>query len=96
MIEHVVFFAVRPGEDASGMIQALSDLRDAIPGVVSLSVGESFTARGKAFTHGLIVRLESRDALQAYLEHPAHVAAVEKHVKPILDDLLALDWDVTD
>lgn len=94
MIDHVVFFAVRPGENASGMLQALSALRDAIPGVVSLSVGETFTARGGKFTHGLIVRLENREALQGYLDHPAHVAAVEDHVKPILDELLVLDWDV--
>ena len=96
MIEHAVFFAVRPGADAGPMVQALSGLRDEIPGIVSLSVGENFTQRGKQFTHGLVVRLESRDALQAYLDHPAHVAAVEDHVKPVLDDLLALDWDVPD
>jgi hypothetical protein len=41
------------------------------------------------------VRLESSEALDTYLEHPAHVEVVEDKIKPIVDDVLALDWVVT-
>jgi len=67
LIEHVVLLAVRPGEDAEPMLTALRELAETIPGIVSLSAGSNITDRGKQFTHGLSLRLESQEALDRYL-----------------------------
>ena len=96
MIEHAVFFAVRPGtpgDAVDAMLGALRALPGAVPGIRSLSAGPTFTDRGKQFTHGLLVRFESRADLATYLAHPAHVAVVQEVVKPIADDVVVLDWE---
>ena len=96
MIEHVVFFAVRPDTPESSvdaMVAALRKLPEAIPEVRSLTIGPTFTDRGREFTHGLHVRFADRDALATYLAHSAHVAAVEEVVKPIAADVVVLDWE---
>ncbi|MHC4850316.1 MAG: Dabb family protein, partial [Planctomycetota bacterium] len=76
MIEHVVLFAVTPETDSEKvdeMVAAVRELPSRIPGIVSVSIGQNFNNRGKNYTHGLVVRLESSEALDTYLEHPAHV-----------------------
>ncbi len=81
MIDHLVFIAVRedaPPEDVEDLISSIRGLRDSVPGVVDLTVGENFSERSGGYTHGLFVRFESREDLQRYMEHPDHLAVVEK------------------
>lgn len=74
------------------MEAALLDLRHTVPGIVALSFGATFTtARARGFTHVLSVRLASKEALAGYADHPAHVACVEKHIKPAVSAVLAVD-----
>ena len=58
------------------------------------SAGANFSARAQGYTHGFVVRFRDRAALEAYLPHPAHTAAVEQFVKPISEGVLALDYDL--
>jgi len=81
MIDHLVFLAAR--EDASAadledLIASIRSLKDTVPGVVDLSVGENFSQRSGGYTHGLFVRFESLEDLQGYLKHPDHLAVGEK------------------
>lgn len=81
MIDHVVLFTVREDisrEDAEDLVSSLRDLKDSVPGVLDLSVGENFSERGGGYTHGLFVRLRGRDDLQGYMKHPEHLSVVEK------------------
>ena len=81
MIDHLVFIAVREDaspEDVEDLISSLRGLKDTIPGVVDLAVGENFSERSGGYTHGLFVRFESREDLQGYMKHPDHLAVVEK------------------
>ncbi|MEM8884781.1 MAG: Dabb family protein [Planctomycetota bacterium] len=97
MVEHVVLFAVQPDtppEQVALMGDRLRALQDKIPGVASISFGPTFTDRGKQFTHGLVVRLDGKDALEAYAEHPEHVQVLEENIKPIVNEVVALDWFV--
>ena len=97
MIEHIVLFKVKAGTPASAvhaMIDGLAGLRTRVPGIVALSVGTNFTDRNKGFTHGLVVRFQDRAALDAYLPHPAHQEVVTNFVRPIIDDVIALDYEV--
>ena len=81
MIDHLVFLAVREDaspEDIEDLIASIWSLKDAVPGVIDLSVGENFSPRSGGYTHGLFVRFETADDLQAYLKHPDHLAVAEK------------------
>ncbi len=81
MVDHLVFFAVR--EDASpeevrDLLASIRGLKDEVPGTVDLSVGEDFTGRSGGYTHALFARFEDAAGLKVYMEHPAHLAVVEK------------------
>jgi hypothetical protein len=81
LIDHLVFIAVKEDaspEDVEDLISSIRGLRDSVPGVVDLTVGENFSGRSGGYTHGLFVRFESREDLQRYMEHPDHLAVVEK------------------
>ena len=81
MIDHLVFVSVRgeaSPEDVEDLISSIRGLKDTVPGVVDLSVGENFSERSGGYTHGLFVRFESVEDLQGYMKHPDHLAVVEK------------------
>lgn len=94
MVEHMVWMKFRDGVTPARIEQHLAALRglcETVPGIVRLAVGENFTDRAEGFTHGLLVTLESRDALSTYATHPAHVAVAE----PLKRDaeLRAMDFE---
>jgi hypothetical protein len=81
MVDHLVFFAVR--EEASqneveALVSSMRGLSEEISSTVDLSVGEDFSGRSGGYTHALFVRFEDTAGLQEYMEHPAHLAVVEK------------------
>ncbi len=81
MIDHLVFLAAREDaspEDIEDLISSIRGLKDTVPSVVDLSVGENFSERSGGYTHGIFVRFESREGLQEYMRHPDHLAVVEK------------------
>ncbi len=81
MIDHLVFLAVREDvspEDIEDLVSSIRGLKDTVPSVVDLTVGENFSGRSGGYTHGIFVRFESREGLQEYMEHPDHLAVVEK------------------
>lgn len=81
MVDHIVLFAVEedaPEEGVEDLLSSLRALKESIASVRDLSVGEDFSGRAGEYTHALFARFEDRDGLQEYLEHPDHLAVVEK------------------
>jgi hypothetical protein len=81
MVDHLVFFAAKEDaspEDIEDLVSSIRNLKDEIPSVVDLSVGEDFSGRSGEYTHGIFARFEDTAGLQEYMEHPAHLAVVEK------------------
>jgi len=81
MVDHLVFFTVRedaPQEEVEDLISSIRGLRDDVPSTIDLSVGEDFSGRSGGYTHALLARFTDRAGLQEYMEHPAHLAVVEK------------------
>jgi len=72
-------------------LDSLQSLVEIVPGVEHLSVGENFTDRAQGFTHGLLVTLENKKALEIYAAHPEHVAVAG----PLKEDavLMAMDYE---
>ncbi len=81
MIDHLVYLATNDDaspEDVEDLISSILALKDAVPGVLDLTAGENFSPRSGGYTHGIFVRFETADDLQGYMEHPDHLAVVEK------------------
>ena len=95
MVDHLVLFAVNDdasAEDVEDLLASIRSLRDSIPNVMDLSVGEDFSGRAKGYTHGLFVRLRTTDDLRAYLDHPDHRTVVEK-LDALTTGRLVVDYD---
>jgi Stress responsive A/B Barrel Domain len=81
VVDHLVFFAVREGasqEEVADLVSSIRASRDEVSSTVDLSVGEDFSGRSGGYTHALFARFEDSAGLQEYMEHPAHLAVVEK------------------
>jgi hypothetical protein len=100
MIKHIVCWRLRnrtkpltENSDAIEIKAALEDLRGKIPGLVHLDVGFDFSGKDTAADIVLYTEFESKEALLAYQEHPAHVA-VGKIVRPRTSERRMIDYDV--
>lgn len=96
-VVHVVLFRWRPDTDPAkvdAVLAGLRRLRDAIPGILDLQCGENFCARAQGFETGLVVRFESRAALNNYSPHPAHRRLVDELINPIRADSIAVDFEI--
>jgi Stress responsive A/B Barrel Domain len=81
MVDHLVFFAVREEasqQEVADLVSSIHGLSEEVPSTVDLSVGEDFSGRSGGYTHALFARFEDAAGLQEYMEHPAHLAVVEK------------------
>ena len=97
MVEHIVLF--RWNDDASAeairrAVEELQDLKGKIPGIIDLTCGINFSDRARGFTHGLVVRLKDRAALDAYGPHSEHQRVVHDFIAPIRADILAMDYEI--
>lgn len=93
LINHVVFFDLQNPEDAEELIQDCYDLLT-IPGATSgyagthYDIGRSSVLRD--YDVGFFVAFSTEDDYRAYVEHPWHVALVEKW-KPRWDSIRVYD-----
>ena len=96
MVEHLVIFKFNENankDNKSNMLTHLKNLKKEIPEIEEISCGENFSDRSKGFDFGLRVLFASEEDLQTYLVHPAHVKVVEENIKPIISDLLVIDYN---
>ena len=100
MIKHIVCWRLlnraQPLEenaDAQAIKMALEDLRGKIPGLLHLELGLDFSGKESAGDIALYTEFESREALRAYQEHPAHVE-VGKIVKPRTCERRMIDYEI--
>lgn len=94
-VQHIVWIRFKP--DASPQrirehLDNLASLRDRVPGVVELVIGENFTDRSDGYTHGMIVTFNDRASLESYLPHPEHVKAAAPMKEDA--DVLVMDLEV--
>ena len=101
-VEHIVLLKLRKDlstEDFSELSKSIYNLSK-IPGVIYISFGENFTARAQGYSHGIIVRFESKKAGEEYQTHELHVIVLGL-LKKALDNsngapVLAMDYEVLD
>ena len=87
MLRHLVLFDLAEeatDEAVDAAVAALRALADEIDEVHELHVGrDAGLAAGNA-PLALLVVVDDAAAWRAYQEHPAHVAAVNEHVRPVI------------
>ncbi|WP_044206486.1 Dabb family protein [Flammeovirga sp. OC4] len=94
MINHTVLFKLKEETTATQkqeLIDALQALGGKIDELKEIQVKENFSDRSKGFDVVLYSIFDSKEALEAYQVHPAHVKVVGENVKPILADILVAD-----
>ena len=99
MIEHIVVFELSKEttqEQIEALYREISSFRDRIPGILDLTIGENFSKISKNYTHGVVIRFETKQALKDYFTNPIHTAMVENHLKPILVDGLEIDYEIVE
>ena len=94
MIKHIVLYTLKEGvnkEEAVQIIQnALEPLVGVIPGLTHMEIRATYQGN---MDYALYSEFESKEALAAYREHPAHLAAKE-HFHHFLDKRVAADYEV--
>jgi hypothetical protein len=100
MIKHIVCWRLlnrtKPLEENADVIAiktALEDLLGKIPGLLHLELGLDFSGKESAGDIVLYTEFESREALLAYQEHPAHVE-VGKIVRPRTCKRRMIDYEI--
>lgn len=74
-VEHIVLIEANSGvsdEQTKEVLDGIAALKDKIPGVQDVKIGENFTNRAPHISHAVVVTLTDKDALAAYGPHPAH------------------------
>ena len=85
MIRHIVLVRFPPAVDPaarSDVMAGLEALRETVPGLRAYAGGENISPEGLSagFTHAFTMDFADEAARDAYLIHPAHVAAATKLV----------------
>ena len=98
MIEHLVLFKLKADTTAAQiktLIDALLSMKNKIPGIIELSAGVNNSPEGKnqGFDFGLLVRFEDAAARDGYLPHAVHVQVAKDHIRPLVDDVLVVDFE---
>jgi len=96
MIEHIVLFKWQEEatcEQITEALKGLKELKDKISGIIDLSCGENFSERNQGFQHALIVKFNDRSSLENYFPHPAHQELVKNNIRPILADIISIDYE---
>jgi Stress responsive A/B Barrel Domain len=97
-LRHIAWLRFKDGVDAGRIEQHLAACRTLVgrvPAVINLECGTNTSDRAGGFTHGIVVSLAGREALNAYLEHPAHVPVADA-LKGDLLDLRVMDLEIPD
>lgn len=97
MIEHIVLFKMKQDvtdQQRTEFIEALKGLRQSVPGILELTAGRNLNQeRGQGYEIALLVRFDSKDALDAYGPHPAHQDVVQNYVVPWCENVLVADYE---
>jgi len=95
-VVHIVLFQFKDGttpQQIDNLFAAVDSLKNTIPGIIQISHGKDFSNRSKAFTHGEVIRFTGKKALDDFYTHPAHAQLIRDFIKPVLADILVMDWE---
>ena len=65
VVEHIVLLKIKLDTSEEQLLKietGLYNLKTEIPGIIDISFGADFSGRSQGFSHGLVVRFESKEA----------------------------------
>lgn len=93
MVKHIVLYTLKEDVDKDAAValiaSKLEPLVGVIPGLMHMEVRRAY----QGLDYALYSEFESREALAAYAEHPAHLEA-KGHFWHLLDTRYSADYDV--
>ena len=87
MIRHIVLWRLKFPGDFDKVRETLEAQLGRIPGLLRVEVGRSLNTGRRAVDFALTCDFESREALEAYHRHPAHL-----ETRAVVDPLVAEHW----
>jgi hypothetical protein len=95
---HVVLFKFKddaPAEKVKEVEKAFAALPSRIDVIQDLEWGPNISPEGinDGYTHCFLVTFKDKEALLAYIPHPAHKEFVEQ-LRPILDKVMVVDFQM--
>jgi hypothetical protein len=94
MLIHIVCWKYKPEIPESTRrehVSRLNSLAGMIPEVIELHAGADILGLERSYDTGLFARFESRDALDAYTNHPKHLEIAEMG-KRIAERVVSVDF----
>jgi hypothetical protein len=99
MVKHIVVWKLKPHAEGADKAtnarlikERLEAMRGKITGLRSVEVGINYNDTPAAFDVALYCELDSREALDAYQSHPAHLHAVEL-ISRVREQRIVVDYD---
>lgn len=95
-VVHTVLFQFKAdasAEQVARLLNNISRLNKTIPGILQVSCGQNFSERSKGYTHGVVMTFANEAALKSFYVHPEHQRLIREHIKPILADMIVVDYE---
>ena len=95
MVQYIFLAKVEADEELlENVIEAVQGMREAIPGIVDLSVGVNQTPeKNNGFNWGVTIRFTDWEARKAYATHPYHTNIGDKYGH-IVKERIAANFEV--
>lgn len=94
MVKHIVVYTLKEGVNKRDAIEIIRSVLEPLVGVIpGLQHMEIRAAYQGGMDYALYSEFESKDALAAYAQHPAHLEA-KTHFWHFLDTRVAADYEV--
>lgn len=93
---HIVMFKFKEGitgEQVQSLKNEILKQKGTIPGLLEISFGEDFTGRSKGYTHAEVAVFKDRKSLEDFNKSDYHQQLIVTHIKPVLEDILVLDYE---
>ena len=97
MIRHIVLFKIKDEfkDEIPRMVKNFYAMSGKIEGMVSLEAGADFLHSDRSYDVALVTEFVSREALDAYQAHPAHLP-VKKRMGEVRVSSVACDYEIPD
>lgn len=93
MITHIVLLQPKPEislEETRTALDHVQALKDTIPGIVDVEIGQNMSRNHHGYTYGFIMRFIDAEHLKAYAPHPQH-QVVSNELRSICTSIIDFD-----
>ncbi|HIU68475.1 MAG: Dabb family protein [Clostridiales bacterium] len=98
MIRHIVCFKLKDNSEevCQKTKEILLSMKGRVPQVLDIEVGADFLHSPRSYDIILQVKLQDRDALDAYQNDPYHCGVVKKHMHAVQSASISVDYMLED